>query len=106
MGATMGGLRHSVGPLMREAGAPLEVIQRRLGYASIRTTADIYGSLPESVDRAVADKLDDLFAAARGAAVVQSENEERAPARDTRLDQHVQEVEVTGFEPATSTLRT
>jgi hypothetical protein len=37
---------------------------------------------------------------------VQPENEERAAARDTRLDQPVRAVEVTGFEPATSTLRT
>jgi integrase len=29
----------------------LEMIQRRLGHASIRTTADIYGSLPEKLDR-------------------------------------------------------
>jgi hypothetical protein len=50
------------------------VIQRRLGHASIRTTADIYGLLPESVDRPVAAKLDDLFrqaAADCGADVVQ-----------------------------------
>ena len=57
--------------MMREAGVPLDVIQRRLGHASIRTTADIYGSLPESVDRAVAAKLDALFASACGADVVQ-----------------------------------
>src|SRR5207248_10264063 len=77
-----------------------------LGHASIRTTADIYGSLPESVDRAVADKLDDLFAAARGAAVVQPENEKRASGADTRRDLAIQVVEVSGFEPPTSTLRT
>jgi len=50
------------------------VIQRRLGHASIRTTADIYGSLPERVDRPVAAKLDDLFrqaVAECGADVVQ-----------------------------------
>ena len=38
--------------MMREAGVPLEVIQRRLGHASIRTTADIYGLLPEKLDQA------------------------------------------------------
>jgi integrase len=59
-------LRHSAGHMMREAGVPLEVIQRRLGHASIRTTADIYGSLPEKVDRAAADQLDQLFKASRG----------------------------------------
>jgi hypothetical protein len=51
--------------MMREVGVPLEVIQRRLGHASIRTTADIYGTLPENVDRAAADQLDWLFKASR-----------------------------------------
>ena len=65
-GLTFHRLRHSAGHMMREAGVPLEVIQRRLGHASIRTTADIYGSLPEKVDRAAADQLDQLFKASRG----------------------------------------
>ena len=47
--------------MLRELGVPLEVIQRRLGHASIRTTADIYGSLPERVDRSVAEDLDRLY---------------------------------------------
>ncbi len=64
-------LRHSAGHIMRAAGVPLEVIQRRLGHASIRTTADVYGSLPESIDRAVADQLDDIFHPSCGADVVQ-----------------------------------
>jgi integrase len=51
--------------MMREVGVPIEVIQRRLGHASIRTTADIYGSLPENVDRAAADQLDGLFRASK-----------------------------------------
>jgi integrase len=54
-------LRHSAGHMMREIGVPIEVIQRRLGHASIRTTADIYGSLPSKVDRRVAEGLDRLF---------------------------------------------
>lgn len=64
-GLTFHRLRHSAGHMMREVGVPLEVIQRRLGHASIRTTADIYGSLPEKVDRAAADQLDQLFKASR-----------------------------------------
>lgn len=63
-GLTFHRLRHSAGHMMREVGVPLEVIQRRLGHASIRTTADIYGSLPERVDRNVADQLDELFRSA------------------------------------------
>jgi integrase len=39
-------LRHSAGHHMRETGKPLEVIQKRLGHANIRTTADVHGSLP------------------------------------------------------------
>lgn len=54
-------LRHSAGHIMRELGVPLEVIQKRLGHRSIRTTADVYGSLPEAVDREVADRLDDVL---------------------------------------------
>jgi integrase len=76
-GLTFHRLRHSAGHMLRELGVPLEVIQRRLGHASIRTTADIYGSLPERVDRSVAAKLDDLLrqaGAACGAAVVQAQN--------------------------------
>jgi integrase len=57
-------LRHSAGHMLRELGVPLEVIQKRLGHSSIRTTADIYGSLPERVDRPVAEKLDQMFRAA------------------------------------------
>jgi integrase len=64
-GLTFHRLRHSAGHMMREVGVPLEVIQRRLGHASIRTTADIYGSLPEKVDRAAADQLDQLFKASK-----------------------------------------
>ena len=65
-GLTFHRLRHSAGHMMREVGVPLEVIRRRLGHASIRTTADIYGSPPEKVDRAAADQLDQLFKASRG----------------------------------------
>jgi integrase len=52
--------------MLRELGVPLEVIQKRLGHASIRTIADIYGSLPERVDRPVAEKLDEMFRSAMG----------------------------------------
>lgn len=60
-GLTFHRLRHSAGDHMREAGEGLETIQKRLGHASIRTTADIYGSLPKSVDRAAADRLDEMY---------------------------------------------
>lgn len=83
-GVTFHRLRHSAGHVMREAGVPLEVIQHRLGHSSIRTTADIYGSLPASVDRSAADKLDDLFSSACGADVVQEPSMDPGPNRAER----------------------
>lgn len=70
-GLTFHRLRHTAGHMLRELGVPLEVIQQRLGHASIRTTADIYGTLPERIDRAVADRLQELFRPGCGADVVQ-----------------------------------
>jgi len=51
---------------MRETGEPLEVIQKRLGHASIRATADVYGSLPVAVDQAVSDRLNAMYESCRG----------------------------------------
>jgi len=59
-------LRHSAGHHMRETGEPLEVIQKRLGHASIRTTADVYGSLPVAVDKAASDRLNAMYKSSRG----------------------------------------
>ena len=64
-GLTFHRLRHSAGYHMRETGESLEVIQKRLGHASIRTTADVYGSLPVAVDKAVADRLNAMFESSR-----------------------------------------
>jgi hypothetical protein len=44
----------------------IEVIQKRLGHASIRTTADVYGSLPMAVDKAASDRLNEMYESARG----------------------------------------
>jgi integrase len=65
-GLTFHRLRHSAGHHMRETGEPLEVIQKRLGHASIRTTADVYGSLPVAVDQAASDRLNALYESSRG----------------------------------------
>jgi integrase len=62
-GLTFHRLRHSAGHHMRETGEPLEVIQKRLGHASIRTTADVYGSLPVAVDKAASDRLNAVYEA-------------------------------------------
>jgi integrase len=50
-------LRHSAGYHLRQVGEPLELIQKRLRHASIRTTADVYGSLPPELDRAAAARI-------------------------------------------------
>lgn len=49
-GLTPHRLRHSSGDHMRGNDEQLETIQKRLGNAGIRTTADIYGTLNEEVD--------------------------------------------------------
>ena len=67
----------NAGHMMREVGVPLEVIQRRLGRASIRTTEDIYGTLPEKVDRAAADQLDAMFKASRNGRKIRSAGRNR-----------------------------
>jgi len=105
-GLTFHRLRHSAGHMMRELGVPLEVIQQRLGHASIRTTADIYGTLPERIDRAVADRLDELFRQDCGADVVQTRGGHPGAVTGMPADQGFHVVEVSGIEPPTSTLRT
>src|ERR1700677_4915200 len=65
-GLTFHRLRHSAGDHMRETGEPLEVIQKRLGHASIHTTADVYGSLPVAIDKAASDRLNKFYESARG----------------------------------------
>jgi integrase len=42
-GATLHLLRHTLASQMRDEGVPLPIVSQRLGHASIRTTAEIYG---------------------------------------------------------------
>ncbi len=51
------GLRHTYGTLALEAGVPIEVISKRLGHASIATTADIYQHLRPGTDRDAAERV-------------------------------------------------
>ena len=60
-GLTFHGLRHSSVGFLIELGAHPVVIQQRTRHASFRTTADVYGAVLPSVDRAVADQLGQLL---------------------------------------------
>jgi integrase len=56
-------LRHScAAPLIAEGAHP-KLIQVRLGHTSITVTLDRYGHLSPSLEAALADKLDAVFAA-------------------------------------------
>ncbi len=54
-------LRHSQVAWLIDAGAPLAVIQRRLGHSTIATTNDVYGHLMPDVQRAAAEAADMVF---------------------------------------------
>lgn len=54
-------LRHTCASLLVAAGAHPQLIQARLGHASITTTLDRYGHLFPSVEEALADALDATF---------------------------------------------
>jgi integrase len=51
-------LRHLSATLLIGLGVPLKNVSSRLGHADIRTTANIYGTALQSVDRQAADKMD------------------------------------------------
>ena len=61
-GLTFHGLRHTAVGLLIKRGEHPRVIQQRMGHASFRTTMEVYGSVPGSVDAAVANGLDELWA--------------------------------------------
>ena len=58
-------LRHTHAALLIAQGEHPKVIQERLGHASIKTTLDTYGHLFDGLDEAAADRLDELWRAAR-----------------------------------------
>jgi len=58
-------LRHTHAALLIAQGEHPKVIQERLGHASIKTTLDTYGHLFDDLDEAAADRLDELWRAAR-----------------------------------------
>ena len=81
---TFHGLRHSAAGLMIQLGTHPRVIQKRLGHSSIRTTMDVYGSVPEDVDSEVIEGLDALLdVERRDQSAVKSQNGE-TPDRTVR----------------------
>lgn len=54
-------LRHTAATLMLLQGAPVKVVQGRLGHSQISLTLDTYSHVLPSMDREVADKLDALL---------------------------------------------
>ena len=104
---TFHGLRHVAASLMVEQGEHPRVIQARLGHATARLSMELYAHVPEVTDRDVATHLDERWTAslegterARSGHDVPKTN--ALPGRKGWQDL----VEVTGLEPATSTMRT
>jgi len=54
-------LRHTAASLMLNSGIPMIVVAKRLGHSKPSTTMDIYGHFIPSMQKEVADKLDDLI---------------------------------------------
>ncbi len=55
------GLRHTYATLALEAGIPIELLSKRLGHASIATTADLYQHVTNGLDRDAAQAVADLI---------------------------------------------
>jgi integrase len=55
------GLRHTYATLALEAGVPIEMVSKRLGHASIATTADLYQHVTRSMDRDAAEAVAGLI---------------------------------------------
>ncbi len=66
-GLRMHDLRHTAASLMISSGASIKAVQRQLGHASAAMTLDLYGHLYDDDLDALADALDQRFAATRTA---------------------------------------
>jgi len=66
-GLRMHDLRHTAASLMISSGASIKAVQRQLGHASAAMTLDLYGHLYDDDLEALADALDERYAAARAA---------------------------------------
>lgn len=59
-------LRHSCATLLLLAGESLKVVSERLGHTTITLTADTYSHVLPTMQRAAADKLDEMFGNSSG----------------------------------------
>ena len=107
---TFHGLRHVAATLMVEQGEHPRVIQARLGHATSRLSMELYAHVPEAADRQVATHLDDAWAEISSGSIGHAAGTtaskrlfDRGPVQPNPSSEAV---EVTGFEPATSTMRT
>jgi len=64
-------LRHTHAAWLIASGAPMKLIQSRLGHNSIRVTMDVYGHLMEGLETEAVDRMDAMLEASRGLSVDQ-----------------------------------
>jgi len=64
-GASLHSLRHTHGSILLANGQDLPTVSKRLGHASIRTTADIYAHAMRGADQEAAKRWDDYMQRAR-----------------------------------------
>jgi len=104
---TFHGLRHVAASLMVEQGEHPRVIQGRLGHATARLSMELYAHVPEATDRDVASHLDARWRAFT-TGTDRARNGHGGPEGYSQDRQKAcpDVVEVTGLEPATSTMRT
>ena len=99
-------LRHANATGLVADGVDVKTAQTRLGHSDPRLTLAIYAQAVTDADRAAADKLGARFMARCGMDVGFSARTASTPQRENAPEQGVYGVEVMGFEPTASALRT
>jgi integrase len=99
-------LRHANATGLVADGVDVKTAQTRLGHSDPRLTLAIYAQAVTEADRAAADKLAQRFMSGCGTNVGQTAVAAEARRRENAPDQDVYGVEVMGFEPTASALRT
>ncbi len=99
-------LRHANATGLVADGVDVKTAQTRLGHSDPRLTLAIYAQAVTEADRAAADKLGARFMRPCGMDVGFSPAPANTPQRENAPEQGVYGVEVMGFEPTASALRT